>query len=101
PFLFSSYPDREARARRLLVYRSAPLERELEVVGHPLVRLFLRASAPDGALFVYLEEETERGRVLYVTEGELRLVHRAVDDGGARAFRSLAPYRSFAKGAAR
>jgi uncharacterized protein len=40
------------------------------------VSLHLEVDAPDGSLFVYLEEVQATGRVNYVTEGQLRLCHR-------------------------
>lgn len=100
PFVVADYPDRAVRGRWLLVYRSAPLDAELEIAGHPLVELAVAASAPDGAVFAYLEEETAGGRVHYVTEGALRLIHRALD-GEAASYRSATPYRSFLRSAAR
>src|SRR5262249_42777222 len=51
-------------------------------------------AAADGALFAYLEEETEDGRVLYATEGLLRFTHRAIA-GGTAPYRTPAPYRSY------
>lgn len=72
------YGDRRARAARLLTYTSAPLDRPLEVTGHPRVHLYLTANAEDGAVFAYLEDVTPDGRVHYVTEGLLRLRHRAL-----------------------
>lgn len=99
PFVVADYPDRERRDRDLLVYRSRPLDQDLEIAGHPLVWLHVAADAADGALFAYLEEEID-GRVCYVTEGQLRLVHPVVD-GVAPRFRSPAPYRSFARADAR
>ncbi|MBX3160084.1 MAG: CocE/NonD family hydrolase [Deltaproteobacteria bacterium] len=98
PFAVADYGESERRDT--LVYRTAPLERDVEIAGHPVVRLFAAPDAADGALFAYLEEETRDGRVCYVTEGQLRLVHRGVDGAGARAFASPAPYRSFVRASA-
>jgi putative CocE/NonD family hydrolase len=72
----ASYPDRVEQGRRLLVYRSAPLGEPLEVTGHPVVALQLSSTATDAHLFVYLEDERPDGRVDYVTEGQLRALHR-------------------------
>lgn len=91
----ADYPDRAARDRALLVYRSAPLERDTEVTGHPIAALRLRCTAPDAAVHVYLEEETPEGGVRYITEGQLRLLHRAVSDRAP--YDSPAPYHSFEK----
>lgn len=66
------YPDRAARGARLLVYRSAPLARDVRVAGHPEVELFVGfAGEADGDVFVYLEDEAPDGRVALVTEGVL------------------------------
>jgi putative CocE/NonD family hydrolase len=72
------YPDRAEQDQRLLVYQTAPLERALEVTGHPVLTLYLRSSAPDANLIVYLEEVTKAGEVRYVTEGWFRALHRKV-----------------------
>ena len=70
------YPDRAERDERLLVYTSAPLARDAEVTGHPVVTLYVASSASDGAFFVYLEDVAPDGSVVYVTEGMLRALHR-------------------------
>jgi predicted acyl esterase len=47
---------------------------------------------------VYLEDVAPDGRVSYVTEGQLRALHRrATDASSARAWQSPAPYRSFCR----
>ena len=94
PFVVADYPDRNVRDRWLLVYRTPPLDQPIEIAGHPIVKLFVSAEAPDGALFAYLEDETADGGVHYVTEGQLRLVHHALD-AGPPMYTSPAPYRSF------
>lgn len=93
PHQFIGYPKRAQQTQSLPVFRSDPLERDVEVTGHPSVRLDLHAGAGDGDLFVYLEEEEAGGAVRYITEGMLRLSHRALQDAGPYA--SPAPYRSF------
>jgi putative CocE/NonD family hydrolase len=70
------YPERARRDAQLLVYTSPPLDEAVEVTGHPVVRLLVSASSTDAAIFVYLEDVDESGRVSYVTEGELRALHR-------------------------
>lgn len=72
------YGDRRALDQRLLTYTSPPLREDVEVTGHPIARLFLSANAPDGAVFVYLEDVRPGGDVGYVTEGFVRLLHRRV-----------------------
>jgi putative CocE/NonD family hydrolase len=92
----AGYADRSAIGRRLLVYRSAPLADPLEVTGHPLLELVARFDAPDVHVFVYLEDERPDGRVEYVTEGQLRALHRKLSNGAA-PYAGPAPYRSFAR----
>jgi hypothetical protein len=70
------YGDRAGPDKRLLTYTSAPLDRDVEVTGSAVVTLRLASSQPDGAVFVYLEAITPDGRVIYLSEGELRLALR-------------------------
>ncbi len=70
------YPDRKERDKDLLVYTSEPLSEALEVTGHPVATVYLSATTQDTNLFVYLEDVTPEGDVRYVTEGELRAIHR-------------------------
>jgi len=70
------YPDRKEQDQALLVYSSDPLSESLEVTGHPVATVYLSATSQDTNLFVYLEDVTPEGDVHYVTEGELRAIHR-------------------------
>lgn len=88
------YPDRNAQDAKLLTYTSAPLGRPLEVTGHPVVSLFVTSTASDGTFFVYLEDVDPRGHVSYVTEGQLRAVHRRLSDAPP-PYRQAVPYRTF------
>ncbi|HEX7114554.1 MAG TPA: CocE/NonD family hydrolase [Steroidobacter sp.] len=88
------YPDRTEQSKKLLVYRSAVLEEDLEIAGNPLVHLQLSSSTPDGNVIVYLEEVDENGHVNYITEGELRLIHRKLSQE-QRPYASPAPYRTY------
>src|SRR5262249_11107928 len=45
------YMDRNRQDMKLLVYTSRPLDRTLEVTGHPVVTLFVVSSAADGYFF--------------------------------------------------
>jgi hypothetical protein len=87
------YADQRDRDRRLLTYTTQPLQQDLEVTGHPIVRLFLSANANDGAVFAYLEDVRPNGEVRYVTEGQLRLLHRKL---GTSPFEDdPVPFRSY------
>jgi putative CocE/NonD family hydrolase len=88
------YPDRAEADRRLLTYTSGPLDRDLEITGTPVVTLRVRSTAADGAFFVYLEDVAPEGRVTYLTEGQLRAVHRKVSTEPP-PYRTFAPYRTY------
>jgi len=89
------YPDRNAEDRKLLTkYTSAPLDSDMEVTGHPVVTLMVSSTAADGQFFVYLEEVDESGAVRYITEGELRAVHRSLSSARP-PYKSPVPYRTF------
>ncbi len=92
----TEYTDRRKADAKLLVYTSAPLERDTEVTGHPSVTLFVSSTAADGQFFVYLEDVDEHGRVLAITDGQLRAIHRKLT-GSPAPYRDVVPYRSFAR----
>ena len=71
-----NYPDMQANDRKALTYTTPPLEKDVEVTGHPLVHLWLTTDAPDLDVFVYLEEVDGSGKSTYITEGTLRASHR-------------------------
>jgi uncharacterized protein len=68
--------DWPGRTARMLSYTSKPLTAAAELAGHGLADLWLSASEPDAALFVYLTEIEADGSEHYVTEGLLRALHR-------------------------
>jgi putative CocE/NonD family hydrolase len=72
------YPDRRAKDERATWWQTPPLERGVEVTGHPSIALHLSwDDADDGHVFVYLEDVAPDGRVAYVTEGQLRAQFRS------------------------
>lgn len=71
-----AYPDRRGEDGKLLVYDSAPLEVDTELAGTPAITLHLASATRDPAIFVYLEDVAPDGRVSYLTEGQLRAIHR-------------------------
>jgi putative CocE/NonD family hydrolase len=70
------YPDRRQADEKLLVYQTAPLAGTLELTGHPVLCLYVRSSDPDPLFFAYLEDVAPDGRVIYITEGQFRGMHR-------------------------
>src|SRR5215216_3525035 len=87
------YPDRAEEDKKLLTYTSDPLEADVEITGHPIVSLFITSTHTDGAFFVYLEDVDER-KVTYLTEGELRALHRRVSTEQTKL---PIPYHTFLK----
>lgn len=88
------YADLASRDASLLTYTSAPLETDLEITGHAVVTLHVRSTATDGAFFAYLEDVAPDGEVRYLTEGQLRALHRRVSNDEP-PFRAPVPYHSF------
>lgn len=88
------YPDRAQEDKRLLTYTSQPLASDMEITGHPIVTLYVTSTHNDGAFFVYLEDVDPAGKVTYITEGELRALHRKVSDEPP-PYKMLVPYHSF------
>ena len=72
----TAYPDRAAADRKLLTYTSEPQTQDLVVAGNPQADLTITSSAPDGMVIVYLEAVLPNGRVVYLSEGVLRLAAR-------------------------
>lgn len=68
--------NRNEMDERMLVYTSAPMQKDVQITGTPLVQLNLSSTHEDGAVFVYLEDVDENGKSTYITEGGLRLIHR-------------------------
>jgi hypothetical protein len=94
------YRDLTSNDERALTYTTPPLTSDIEVTGHPVVRLWATSDAPDGDFFVYLEDVSEQGRSQYVTEGALKASHRAVHPPPFDYF-ELPFHRSFAENGAR
>jgi putative CocE/NonD family hydrolase len=91
------YPDRAAQKACLLGYESAPLEQDMEITGTPVVSLHVSSSTPDCAFIVYLEDVFPDGRIVYLTEGELRAIHRRTAPAEDSPYRLLEPYHTFRK----
>jgi putative CocE/NonD family hydrolase len=88
------YGDRAEAGRHMLTYTTRPLVEDIEITGHPLVTLYVTSTETDGAFFVYLEDVDEAGRVTYVTEGQLRALHREVCPDPP-PYTNQVPYRTF------
>jgi len=87
------YADRAEEDTKLLTYTSHPMERDVEITGHPVVTLYVSSTHEDGAFFVYLEDVSPEGRVTYITEGQLRAVVRKITDEKP-LYRKFGPHRT-------
>jgi len=89
-----NYGDRAIPDRKLLVYTSTPVTRDMEVTGQPVITLRVASSHTDGNFIVYLEDVAPDGSVTYLTEGELRALHRKLSNAKP-PYRTTYPYRSY------
>jgi hypothetical protein len=74
-----NYPDMQTNDKKALTYTTTSLEADVLITGHPLVHLWFVTDAPDLDFFVYLEE-VKGSKSTYITEGNLRASHRALDE---------------------
>jgi putative CocE/NonD family hydrolase len=88
------YADRAEQDRRLLTYTTQPLTEEMEITGAPVIDLFITSTHTDGNFFIYLEDVDETGKVTYLTEGQLRALHRKISTA-APPYHAPVPYHSF------
>lgn len=94
--LDTPYADRHHNSNHMLFYTSRPLERAMEVTGHPLVTVYLSADTTDATVFAYLEDINETGTATYVTEGQLRALHRKILTS-PKDYPNGIPYRTFTR----
>jgi uncharacterized protein len=88
------YGDWNGREDRLLTFATAPFERGAELTGHAVVQLNVSTSERDASLFVYLSEVDASGTSWFITEGQLRLLHRDTAPCPP-GYRTTWPYRTF------
>ena len=88
------YSNREKEDKKLLCYTSKPLEQDIEITGHPIITLFLKSTHKDGMIQVHLEFIDEKERVHWITDGQLRLIHRKISSEQP-PYRMVVPYHSF------
>jgi putative CocE/NonD family hydrolase len=89
------YPDRAGEDKKLLIYTAPPLESDVEITGSPVLTLELASTASDGAVHAYLEDVAPDGRVTYLDEGLLRVIHRKEVDPASLPYAPLGPAHSF------
>jgi putative CocE/NonD family hydrolase len=79
------YPNMCSHDAKALTYTTPPLATATNIIGHPVIHLWLSTEAPDLDAFVYLEEVDGRNST-YVSQGILRASHRTP---------SQAPFENF------
>ncbi|WP_447779901.1 CocE/NonD family hydrolase [Variovorax boronicumulans] len=89
------YGDRRRFDAARLAYTGEPLTHDIEITGHPFIQLNVTSTREDGAFFVYLEGVKPDGESYYLTEGQLRAVHRKV--WTESPFSALGPQHSYLK----
>lgn len=89
-----TYADSKSEDSITVVFTLPVLDEDVEVTGHPQINLYVKSSTKDGSVFVYLEDVDESGNVWKVTDGQLRFVHRKLQDT-APHYKDVVPYRSF------
>jgi putative CocE/NonD family hydrolase len=94
------YHDWNGREDRMLAFTSEPFGAGAELTGHAVVKLCMSTSEHDASVFVYLSEVDADGRSWYITEGALRMLHRATAEAPP-AYRTTWPFRTFSRAAAR
>lgn len=65
-------PIRTEKDKQCLTYNLSPMQKDVEVTGHPIVELWVSSTADYGDFYVYLEDVDEKGMAILVTEGTLR-----------------------------
>ncbi|WP_421723644.1 CocE/NonD family hydrolase [Bauldia sp.] len=70
------YPDMAFNDAKSLTYTSGPLAADANVIGFPVVTLYVSSTANDGDFHILLEKVDDKGVSTYVTEGLLRASQR-------------------------
>ena len=71
------YGNRQGAPDTRITFDAPAVTEDQELVGSPELCLMLASDQTDGLVIAYLEDVAPDGRVTYLTEGQLRLLHRA------------------------
>jgi uncharacterized protein len=75
------YGDQRFAPGNRLTFDADPVTRDTELVGAAELCLVMRSDQTDGTVIAYLEDVAPDGRITYLTEGQLRLLHRKTSGG--------------------
>ncbi len=70
------YPNMRSHDAKCLTYTTSPLVTVVNIIGHPVIHLWLSTQASDLDVFAYLEEVDRIGNSTYISQGNLRASHR-------------------------
>ena len=73
------YGDRRSAPGKRLQFDGEPFDQDMELVGSPELCLVLATDQADGLVTAHIEDIAPDGRVTYLTEGLLRLLHRKTE----------------------
>lgn len=76
------YGDRRLAPGERLSFDAERVGSDMEMVGAAELCLAFRSDQTDGLVVAYLEDVAPDGRVTYLTEGHVRLLHRKTASGG-------------------
>ena len=88
------YSNRAKAEKKLLTYTSSPVEEDIEITGNPIVTLIIDSTHEDGAIHVYLDDVDESGNITYITDGQLRVIHRKISNEDP-PYKIMVPYHSY------
>jgi hypothetical protein len=89
------YGDRRLAPGQRLSFDGDAVKADTELAGAAELCLALRSDQPDGLVIAYLEDVAPDGRVTYLTEGQVRLLHRKTASGGCDS--AVGTARSFTR----
>lgn len=75
-----AYADWNGRSVALPQFTLPVFDADVEFTGHGVANLYISTDKTDGVAFVYVEDVAPDGTATYVTEGQLRMLQRAIGD---------------------
>ena len=89
-----NYSNREEEDQKLLLYRSKPIENDIEITGYPIMTLFLKTTHDDGMVHVHFEFLDEKNVIHWTTDGQFRFLHRKISSDPS-PYKLVVPYHTY------